>query len=220
MRNTMKDLQMDRRTRKRLATRQAISDAATRLFMDRGFDQVTIDEIANAADVGRMTVFNHFPRKEDMFFDREEEARDLAFATVRSRAPGTSPIEALRGLAHQMIEQPSEAFPLFEHTRAFVETAQSSETLKARARQMRDHFVQDLAALFQEELHDWQDDTVAYLAAGLITSTWSTAFLRAHAELSRTGDAQAAKNIFLAIIDRGVVGTLAALAGTPLADAA
>ena len=85
MRNTNNDLRPDRRTRKRMATRQAISDVATRLFMERGFDQVTIDEIANAADVGRMTVFNHFPRKEDMFFDREEEARALAFETVRSR---------------------------------------------------------------------------------------------------------------------------------------
>ena len=91
-----KDATLDRRTRKRLATRQAISDVATHLFMERGFDRVTIDEIADAADVGRMTVFNHFPRKEDMFFDREQEAHDLAFDAVRSRAPGTSPIEALR----------------------------------------------------------------------------------------------------------------------------
>lgn len=220
MRSMNTDPQVDRRTRKRLATRQSISDVATRLFMERGFDQVTIDEIANAADVGRMTVFNHFPRKEDMFFDREEEARNLAFDTVRSRPPGTSPIEALGRLAHRMIEQPSEAFPVFEHTQAFVETALASETLKARARQMRDHFVQDLAALFQAELHDLDDDTHAYLAAGMIASAWSTAFLRAHAELSRTGDAQTAKRVFLAVIDRGIVGTLAALKGTPLVGTA
>ena len=67
----------DLRSRKRLATRQAISNAATRLFFVRGFEQVTVDEIAAAANVGRMTVFNHFPRKEDMFFDREEEGREL-----------------------------------------------------------------------------------------------------------------------------------------------
>jgi AcrR family transcriptional regulator len=82
------DTMPDRRTRKRLATRQAISDAATRLFIERGFDRVTIDEIAEAADVGRMTVFNHFPRKEDMFFDREDEARDLLVGAVRSREQG------------------------------------------------------------------------------------------------------------------------------------
>jgi AcrR family transcriptional regulator len=132
----MNNLSMDRRTRKRLATRQAISDAATRLFMERGFDRVTIDEIAEAADVGRMTVFNHFPRKEDMFFDREQEGHDLAFEAIRSRPPGTSPIQALGLLAHKMIEEPSDAFPLFAGTRTFVETAQASEALKARARQM------------------------------------------------------------------------------------
>ncbi|MGI4954742.1 MAG: helix-turn-helix domain-containing protein, partial [Janthinobacterium lividum] len=48
------DTAPDRRTRKRLVTRQAISDAATRLFFERGFDRVTVDEIAEAADVGRM----------------------------------------------------------------------------------------------------------------------------------------------------------------------
>ncbi|MBY9063355.1 TetR/AcrR family transcriptional regulator [Sphingomonas yunnanensis] len=210
------DLRSDRRTRKRWATRQAISDVATRLFMERGFDQVTIDEIANAADVGRMTVFNHFPRKEDMFFDREEEARALAFETVRSRPPGTSSIEALGALAHQMVEQPSEAFPLFEDTRVFVETAQASETLKARARQMRDHFVRDLAALLRQESTGGDDEDTAFLAAALITSAWSTAFLRAHAELGRTGDTQAAKRVFLKVVDQGVVGTLAALEATAL----
>jgi AcrR family transcriptional regulator len=214
--NTSDDPRLDRRTRKRMATRQAISDVATRLFIERGFDQVTIDEIANAADVGRMTVFNHFPRKEDMFFDREEEARALAFETVRSRTPGSSPIEALGALAHQMIEQPSEAFPLFEDTRVFVETAQASETLKARARQMRDHFIQDLAVLLRQESNGGDDENTAFLAAALITSAWSTAFLRAHAELNRTDDAQAAKRIFLRVVDQGVVGTLAALEGTAL----
>jgi AcrR family transcriptional regulator len=215
----MDDLSMDRRTRKRLATRQAISDVATRLFMDRGFDRVTIDEIAEAADVGRMTVFNHFPRKEDMFFDREQEGHDLAFDAIRSRAPGTSPIQALGLLAHKMIEQPSEAFPLFADTRTFVETAQASEALKARARQMRDDFVRALAGVLADGVGRPADDPDAYLAAGLIAATWSIAFTRAHAELSATGNVEAAKSIFLGLIDRGIAGSQAALAGTPFSNA-
>ena len=215
-----KDMHLDRRTRKRLATRQAISDVATRLFMERGFDRVTIDEIAEAADVGRMTVFNHFPRKEDMFFDREQDARGLASDAVRSRAPGTSPVEALGLLAHRLVEQPSEAFPLFTDTQRFVETALASETLKARARQMRDDFVQALAAVLADDAGRSADDIDAYLAAGLITSAWCIAFVRAHAELSRTSDPEAATRLFLAIVDRGVAGTHAALEGTLFGRAA
>src|SRR5580658_4059696 len=97
----------DRRIRKRLATRESISDAATRLFFKRGFDHVTVDEIAEAADVGRMTVFNHFPRKEDMFFDRDEEIRETLRETVRDRDPRVSPIEALRLLAHRLTAEQS-----------------------------------------------------------------------------------------------------------------
>src|SRR3954471_6048854 len=95
----------DRRNRKRLATRQGISDAATRLFIERGFDNVTVDEIAEAADVGRMTVFNHFPRKEDMFFDRDEEGRETVREALRQRDSRVSPIETLRLLAHRLVAE-------------------------------------------------------------------------------------------------------------------
>ncbi len=205
----------DRRTRKRLATRQAISDAATRLFMARGFDHVTIDEIAEAADVGRMTVFNHFPRKEDMFFDREQEAREIAFKAIRSRPRGTSPIKALGTLAHNMVAQQHLMFPLSAETRAFVETSLASEALKARARQMRDDFVHALAAVLAAEVGRPLDDADAYLGATLIASTWSIAFARAHALLKGTGDAEAARRMFLTLIDRGTTGTRAALSATP-----
>ena len=144
--------------------------------MKRGFDRVTIDEIAEAADVGRMTAFNHFPRMEDMFFDCEQEGHDLAFDAIRSRAPGTSPIQALGMLAHQMVEQRSDAFPMIADTLTFVETAQASEALKARARQMRDDFVRALAGVLADGVGRLTDDPDAHLAAGLIAATWSIAF--------------------------------------------
>lgn len=210
----MGDPPPDRRTRKRLATRQAISDVATRLFLERGFDQVTIEEIAEAADVGRMTVFNHFPRKEDMFFDREQEIRDVAFEAVRSRPAGQSPVDALGRLAHHLIDHPHPSFPLFTDTRLFVETALASEALKARARQMRDVFVRDLAGVLADASGHPQDDMHAHLAAALIASTWSVAFLRAHDVLARSRDAVEAKRAFVMLIDRGIGGARAALDGT------
>jgi AcrR family transcriptional regulator len=58
---------------KKRVTRQAISDVATRLFIEHGFDEVTIAQVAAAANVAKMTVTNHFPRKEDLVFDIHEE---------------------------------------------------------------------------------------------------------------------------------------------------
>ncbi len=207
----------ERRTRKRLQTRQTISDVATRLFFERGFDNVTIDEIAHAADVGRMTVFNHFPRKEDMFFDREDEMRGLAFAAIRERAAGTSPVHAMKALAHRMIEQPHPSYPLFRGTYLFVETALASESLKARARQMRDDFVRALAAELADVVACERGDPNAYLAAGLIASVWSIAFTQAHEAFGLTQDPGQASSTFLALIDRGIAGVEAALADTDYA---
>ncbi len=82
---------LNRQTRKRLATRQRISDVATRLFIERGFDKVKVEEIADAADVSRMTVFNHFPRKEDMFFDLDEEGRAELLSSLQKESRGRLP---------------------------------------------------------------------------------------------------------------------------------
>ncbi|MBB5754984.1 TetR/AcrR family transcriptional regulator [Prosthecomicrobium pneumaticum] len=139
---------LDRRGRKRRATRRAISDVATRLFLERGFDAVTIDEIAAAADVGRMTVFNHFPRKEDLLFDRDEEGRALIRDALRGRAPGVAPVEALRRFAHRLVAENHPAVAFSARSAAFIATVAASETLKARARAIRD----ELAGLVAVEL--------------------------------------------------------------------
>ena len=76
------------RERKKRETRQRISNVATGLFMLRGFDNVTVAEVAEAANVSKMTVFNYFPRKEELFFDRGAEAIELTEAAIRDRAPG------------------------------------------------------------------------------------------------------------------------------------
>ena len=78
-----------RRERKKAATREAISDVATQLFLARGFDQVTVAEVAEAADVSIKTVFNHFGSKEDLFLDREAEVRQGIVDAVAGRPPGS-----------------------------------------------------------------------------------------------------------------------------------
>jgi AcrR family transcriptional regulator len=93
------------RERKKHATRQAISNIATGLFLERGFDEVTVAEIAEAANVAKMTVFNYFPRKEDLFFDREEEGRVLLREALEKRSRSEPPLAALRILVDQLVEQ-------------------------------------------------------------------------------------------------------------------
>ena len=205
----------DRRSRKRLATRDGISVAATRLFLERGFDHVTVDEIAQAADVGRMTVFNHFPRKEDMFFDRDEEAREVLRDALRQRDPRATPIETLRLLAHRLVAQRSPFVEFSAASQGFVETIEASETLKARARAIRDEIAQVVAVALAECAGREAADPDAHLAASLLSATWTAALVQAHLAFRQRQDARKAKAVFLAIVDKGTIGLKAAMAGTP-----
>jgi AcrR family transcriptional regulator len=207
----------DRRFRKRLATRQSISNIATRLFIERGFEQVTVDEIAIAADVGRMTVFNYFPRKEDMFFDRDEEGREMLRRALRERGPDVTPIEALRRLAHQLIAERSPVVEFSARSQSFIETIERSETLKARARAIRDELAEVMTLALSENAGRDSADLDARLAASLLLATWSVAFIDAHQTFRQTRDTAAANAVFLGLIDKGSVGLNAAMAGTPYA---
>lgn len=93
----MADDTLGRRERKKAATRKAISNAATELFLERGFDQVSIREVAEKADVSPTTVFAHFPQKEALVWDEDDEQRELLIAAVRDRGAGTTILQALRG---------------------------------------------------------------------------------------------------------------------------
>ncbi|WP_320773822.1 TetR/AcrR family transcriptional regulator [Streptomyces sp. CRN 30] len=85
-----------RRERKKAATRQAIADAALRLFLERGYDDVGIREIADAADVSTTTLFKHFSGKEALVFDRQDEMKARQLDAVRDRPEGRSVPAALR----------------------------------------------------------------------------------------------------------------------------
>ncbi len=207
----------DGRSRTLLATRQAISNAATLLFFERGFDHVTVDEIAAAADVGRMTVFNHFPRKEDMFFDRDEEGREMLREALRQRQPCVSPIETLRLLAHRLVAEQSPYLDFSAMGQTYIETIEDSETLKARARAIRDELAQVVTAALSECVGRESADPDAHLAAGLLLATWTVAFILAHRTFRQSRDAEEAKAAFLAIVDKGTLGLKAAMGGTPYA---
>ncbi|MCG6497465.1 TetR/AcrR family transcriptional regulator [Kitasatospora sp. A2-31] len=85
------------RERKKRQTAIRIYRSAIGLFTERGFDEVSVAEIAAAAEVSKMTVFNYFPTKEDLVMAPMEHHTDESARVVRERAPGTSVVAALRG---------------------------------------------------------------------------------------------------------------------------
>lgn len=92
------------RERKKQRTRRAIADAALRLFAERGYEETTIADIAQAADVSPRTYFSYFPSKEDVVFaemdDRLAEVRD----GLAHRPPGETPLESMRRIVIDIME--------------------------------------------------------------------------------------------------------------------
>src|ERR671933_788512 len=88
------DMATGLRERKKAQTRELIAETARRLFTERGFERVSVAEIARTADVSEKTVFNYFPTKEDLVYWRLESFEQELLDTVRSRAPGESALAA------------------------------------------------------------------------------------------------------------------------------
>ncbi|MFF3002013.1 TetR family transcriptional regulator [Kitasatospora sp. NPDC057940] len=126
--------QMGLRERKKERTRETIAATAIRLFLDRGFDQVSITEIAEAAEVSRRTLFAYFPTKEDLVLQRFADHENEAARTVRARPGGQPPLEALRaavldGLARR---DPNTGLCDDPEVMAFLRMIVETESLAAR----------------------------------------------------------------------------------------
>jgi len=124
------------RERRKQETRQAISDVATHLFAARGFDEVTIAEVAEAAGVAKMTVTNYFPRKEDLVFDRAEAVEHHLADVIAARAPGESMLAAIRRDYAEAVARADVTLGL--SSPAFAAMIVSSPVLTGRAREMLD----------------------------------------------------------------------------------
>ncbi|WP_393087452.1 TetR/AcrR family transcriptional regulator [Streptomyces sp. LN704] len=84
------------RERKKQRTHAAISDAAIALFLEHGFNQVSVAQVAEAAEVSKRTVFAYFPAKEDLVVHRLADHETEIARIVRARPPHTAPLTALR----------------------------------------------------------------------------------------------------------------------------
>lgn len=140
----MTTTEMGLRESKKQETRQLISDCATRLFIDQGFEQTTIAEIAAAARVAKKTVTNYFPRKEDLALDHHEAFTEGLARTVAEREPGEEPLTALGRTFRAALLAHS---PVVGFTGpAFARMVADSPTLTARLRELHDLREESLAA--------------------------------------------------------------------------
>ena len=154
------------RERKKQRTRQAISDAATELFLERGFDAVTIDEVAAAAEVSKKTVFNYFRSKEDLLFDEAEAAEARLLAAVRDREPGETVLAAARRNARAAVGRMCSGQEPWIEKMARIVAASSS--LQAREAEIFDHIAHSLADVIREEIGAHEGDCRPFVAAQAI----------------------------------------------------
>ncbi|MFF2750268.1 TetR/AcrR family transcriptional regulator [Kitasatospora sp. NPDC058048] len=185
-------------------TREAISHAATRLFIERGFDRTTIAEVAAAAGVAKMTVTNHFPRKEDLFFDLHEELVVRLAATVSERAPGESALAALRRDCLAGLDR-HDARLGFSGPE-FARTVFDSPALGARLRELHEQSETALAETLAEAVHErpvgFECRVAAALLAAVDRAVFAEVFRRTLAGEERAAIAAAVRPSALRAYDR------------------
>jgi AcrR family transcriptional regulator len=160
------DMASGLRERRKQETRQAISDIATQMFVDRGFGEVTIAQVADAAGVAKMTVTNYFPRKEDLVFDRAEAVERHLAGVIATRAPGEGMLAAIRRDYAEAVARADVTLGL--SSSAFAGMILGSPVLVSRVREMLDGREQALGDAIAAETGT--DNPQQRLAAALLAS--------------------------------------------------
>ncbi|MFE3451208.1 TetR/AcrR family transcriptional regulator [Nonomuraea sp. NPDC059194] len=154
---------MSLRERKKLATRRHICEVALRLFVERGFDNVTIAEVAGAADVSVNTVYNYFKVKEDLVVP--PVSQDRLAAAVRGRAAGRSAADAVLALLRDELRRHDSAIGLTEGFGRFLEMTRAAPTLTARFVELAEQMVGRLAHELAAETGAQPGDPIPALVA-------------------------------------------------------
>src|SRR4029453_2771136 len=174
------------RERKKQRTRQAIRDAALRLFAKRGFDNVTVAEVAQAADVAEKTVFNYFGTKEALFFDQDAPIEADLVNAIRQRTPGESAVAAVRRYLAGHLEAPA-AIP--EHYHGLPVLAHSP-ALQAYLRELFARSEQTVAQVLAEETATDPDGIEPRVAATALVGALRTLYERFLAAAASGQDAK------------------------------
>jgi AcrR family transcriptional regulator len=157
------------RERKKQQTRQLIAETARRLFLERGFENVTVAEIARVADVSEKTVFNYFPTKEDLVYWRLETFEEDLLATIRERKAGESILAAFAGFVLKrrglLAEEDPEAIARLA---ALTRMISESPALLAREREIFERYTASLAALTADETRARRGDVEPWVVANAL----------------------------------------------------
>jgi AcrR family transcriptional regulator len=153
------------RERKKRQTREAIAQTAAELFTRHGFDAVTVDDIARAVDVSRQTVFNYFPSKEQMLFDRDAEIAAALVAAVRDRPDGVSLVGAFRAHTRAFWTRLDTVLQTGPLPQGFWEIVEGSPALRDYAESTFARHARMVALQLALERHLAQDDPVCQAQA-------------------------------------------------------
>ena len=138
------------REQKKEQTRAAIAHTAIGLFLRRGFEQVSIAEIAEAAGVAKQTVTNYFPNKEDLVLSAQPTLTPDLAGAVRGRAPGESPVAALYRLVRSELDRRAEWTGLHDGVTQFARMSLASPTLIEAFARLWGEVETNLALAFEE----------------------------------------------------------------------
>ena len=154
------------REKKKVKTRKLISDLATRLFIEKGYDAVTVAEIAERAEVGLTTLFNYFPTKESMAFDEDEDLERELLEAVSNRKKGATVLEALESHFQNLISE--ETKEMVKGRKAFLQLMNSAPELSRAYRELWSRHEQSLSHLIliesRQRLSKIEADAVAHHA--------------------------------------------------------
>jgi AcrR family transcriptional regulator len=171
------------RERKKRLMRQQLSDTATRLFLERGFDAVRVAEIAEACGVSEKTVFNYFPTKEALILDRLEDT--VASLRTGLADPGIAPVQAalqilddeLDAMTSWLAEQ-DDPVQAGGQLRRFGLLIQATPSLRAHQSDMMDQFVTVAAAILAGRAGLSAEDPEPRIAAIALLGLWRIQFQR------------------------------------------
>ena len=162
-----------KRELRRQETRARIVDAAAELFAERGFDDVSVVEIAKRAGVVEKTVFNHFPVKEGLVFDADPPMRAALLDAVRRRPAGES-VSAAAGSfvvgAVSLLGSPAAAGGVADMARVI----RGSRTLQVREREILGELTDALAELIAEETSAPSGRVEPWLAAHAVLGLYAS----------------------------------------------